>query len=227
MTTRERRQDDVFDPARSALVLVDLQNDFCAAGGRADLRGRDLSGVQIIVPRIREMIQAARWAGCLVFFIQNTAYGDGRLSNDADRARRSSEWGEADPFITKAGTWGHQIIDDLQPQEGDFVVQKYRHSAFTGTNFEMMLRAKSRTSLFVAGVATHACVEATVRDALTRDYDIFLLEDCVAALEKPLHDAGLLVMRALLPEGRVIGSQAVAQIFRDPALNRQSADLST
>jgi nicotinamidase-related amidase len=215
MSEPKRPADDVFDPARSVLVLVDMQNDFCASGGRADLRGRDLSGVQVIVPRIKQMIEAARTVGCLVCFIQNTAYGDGRLSNDADRARRVSEWGKNDPFITKAGTWGHHVIDDLKPQEGDFVVEKYRHSAFIGTNFEMMLRAKSRTSLFVAGVATHACVEATVRDALTRDYDVFLLEDCLAALERPLHDAGLLVMTALLPEGRVLDSQVVAQAFRD------------
>ncbi len=215
MARKEGPADDVFDPARSGLVLVDMQNDFCAAGGRADQRGRDLSGIKVIVPRIKWMIEAARAAGCLVFFIQNTAYGDGRLSNNADRTRRASEWGDADPFITKAGTWGHGVIDDLKPQDGDFVVQKYRHSAFIGTNFEMMLRAKGRTSLFVAGVATHACVEATVRDALTRDYDVFVLEDCVTALEKPLHDAGLLIMSALLPEGRVISSEVVAQAFRD------------
>lgn len=227
MTGHKRSTDDVFDPARSALVLVDLQNDFCAPGGRAALRGRDLSGVEIIVPRIRRIIEAARETGCLVFYIQNTTFADGRLSNDSDRARRVAEWGNSDPFITKAGTWGHDIIDDLRPQFGDFIVQKYRHSAFLGTNFEMILGAQSRRSLFVAGVATHACVEATVRDALVRDYDVFLLEDCVAALEKPLHDAGLLVMSALLPEGRVIGSQVVAQAFRDRCHHPQTSARSS
>jgi nicotinamidase-related amidase len=194
-------------PGRTAIVVVDMQNDFCSVGGRADRQRRGVAHARQIIPRIAGLLDAARAAGCLVVYLQNTTLADGRLSSPADLLRRAAEWGEADPFPTREGTWGHAIVDELTPRPGDLVVCKLRQSGFVGTNLDLALRGHGRTTLAFAGVATHACVEATLRDALNRDYVTLLLRDGVAALEEHLHLAGLAVMKALLPRQWVMDSE--------------------
>ena len=195
-------------PDRSAVVVVDVQNDFCTADGRADRHGRNLADVRAVIPHISALLDAARAAGVLIVYLQNTTFADGRLTSPADLLRRQAEWGDADPFPTREGTWGHQVVDELVPHAEDIVIRKVRQSGFVATNLDLTLRGCERGTLAFVGVATHACVEATLRDALNRDYRTFLLTDCVAALERPLHEAGLAVMSALLPPQWVLDSKA-------------------
>jgi nicotinamidase-related amidase len=195
-------------PERTAVLVVDVQNDFCTAGGRAEQHGRSLSDVRAVIPRIAGLLDAARASGVLVVYLQNTTLADGRLSSPADVLRRKAEWGDADPFPTLEGTWGHAIVDELTPRPDDVMIRKVRQSGFVATNLDLTLRSCGRSILVFAGVATHACVEATLRDALNRDYVTLLLGDCVAALERPLHQAALEVMSAILPRPWVTDSQS-------------------
>jgi ureidoacrylate peracid hydrolase len=194
-------------PDRTAVVVVDVQNDFCTAGGRAEQHGRSLSDVRAVIPRIAGLLDAARAKGVLVVYLQNTTLADGRLSSPADVLRRKAEWGDADPFPTLEGTWGHAIVDELTPGPEDVLIRKIRQSGFIATNLDLTLRGCGRSILVFAGVATHACVEATLRDALNRDYVTLLLEDCVAALERPLHKAAMEVLSAILPREWVMESR--------------------
>ena len=205
---------DRISPARTALIVVDMQNDFCAPGGRADLKGRDIGIVARILPTVAGLLAEARTAGCRVVYLQNTTEADGSLTSPADRLRRAAEWGPDDPFPTVRGSWGHRILDEIAPQPGDHVIEKVRQSGFVATRLDLLLRAQAIRTLLFTGVATHACVEATLRDAMNRDFEAILVEDGVAALEPELHAAGLAVMRAVLPPAWVVRAGAVVAALR-------------
>jgi nicotinamidase-related amidase len=204
---------EVAEPSRAAVLVVDMQNDFCAPGGRAERRGRDLTAVSALIPRLRGFLEQARRAGVRVIYIQNTVVPGGALSGPADLVRRAAEWGADAPLVTVEGTWGHRIVDELAPQPGDLVVAKFRQSCFVGTHLAATLRGNTVETVIVAGVATHACVEATARDALNQDFYVVVPRDGVAALEPHLHEAGLAVMEALLPPGMVPKAAEIIAIW--------------
>jgi len=201
--------EEVLGLGRTAVLVVDVQNDFCAVGGRAARRGTDLTAIVEALPRMSELLDAARTAGVPVIYVQNTTRPDGRLCGTADLARRARAWGSAEPLVTLEGTWGQAVVDALAPRPSDVIVRKYRQSAFIGTNLEMILRANNWKTAVVIGVETHACVEATARDAMGRDFAVVLVHDCMASARRELHEASLAVMRALLPGDWVTDLAAV------------------
>lgn len=205
--------EEVVMPAHTAVLVVDMQNDFCAPGGRAHRRGRDLTAIEALIPRLKDFLAQARAAGVRIIYIQNSVRPDGALSGPADLVRRAAEWGAEDPLVTLLGTWGHRILEELAPRAQDLVVPKFRQSGFVGTNLEAILRGNGTETVVVTGVATHACVEATARDGLTRDFYVVVPRDCVAALEPQLHEAALLILEALLPRGMVPKAAEVEAIW--------------
>ena len=205
--------EEVALPAHTAVLVVDMQNDFCAPGGRAHRRGRDLTAIQALIPRLKDFLDWARADGVRAIYIQNSVLPGGALSGPADLVRRAAEWGAEDPLVTVQGTWGHRIVEDLAPKPQDLVVPKFRQSGFVATNLEMILRGNGIETVIVTGVATHACVEATARDALTRDFYVVIPRDGVAALEPQLHEAALLILEALLPRGMVPKAAEVEAIW--------------
>ncbi len=148
-----------------------------------------------------------------LIYIQNSVLPDGSLSGPADLVRRAAEWGAEDPLVTLPGTWGHRTVEAVAPRPQDLVVPKFRQSGFVGTNLEAILRGNGIETLIVTGVATHACVEATARDGLTRDFYVVVPRDCVAALEPQLHEAALLILQALLPPGMIPKAAEVEAIW--------------
>lgn len=207
------RLEEIVIPDQTAVIVVDVQNDFCAPGGRAAHRGANLSYVAAAMAKIAIFSEDARRHGVPVIYIQNTVLPEARLSPVSDLARRVAEWGTEDPLVTIEGTWGHAIVDMLAPRTSDLVIQKFRQSAFVGTNLEMALRASDRKTVIVVGVATHACVETTVRDAMSRDFAVVIARDCVAAYELELHEGALAIMEALLPRGWVTGAEAIRDVW--------------
>ena len=176
---------EIVFPSRTALVLVDLQHDYVSKGGSIDRQGGDgrmVALFQAASPNLQSLITAARTAGVLVIYIQQTQlpglhnespawmhalYLNRKLSPDIDRCRQ--------------GTWGWQITDEFAPQTGDITVQKWRSTAFVGTNLDVILRANNIQSLVVAGVATDGCVFATALHAFFNDYFVVIPEDCTAS----------------------------------------------
>ena len=190
---------ELVDPAHSALVIVDMQRDFCQPGGAFDRLGVDISMYPPLIPRVAALLDGARRAGVLVIFIQMTVL-PGRLSDSPAQMRFNLrlhlQTNGGEPLRYAAdGSQGQEILPELAPREGELVVKKYRSSAFWATNLNMLLRANGIESLVVSGCTTEGCVESTARDALFNDYYVVIVEDCVASDDPAQHDASMLLMR--------------------------------
>jgi nicotinamidase-related amidase len=191
---------ELVAPAHAALLVVDMQRDFCEAGGAFDELGVDLSMYPPVIPRIAALIAGARRAGVQVIFIQMTVL-PGRLSESPAQIRFNlrlhlTSHADVEPLRYAAeGSVGQEILPELAPSDGDLVVKKYRSSGFWGTNLDMLLRSNGVKSVVVAGCTTEGCVESTARDALFNDYYVVIVEDCVASDDRAQHDASLLLMR--------------------------------
>jgi nicotinamidase-related amidase len=192
--------EELVDPAHAALLVVDMQRDFCTPGGAFDKLGVDISMYPEMVPRLARLIDGARAAGVPVFYIQMTVL-PGRISDSPAQIRFNLRLhlgsdGVVEPLdYTPDGSEGQQIIPELAPRDGDVVVKKYRSSAFWGTNLDMLLRANGIKTCVVSGCTTEGCVESTARDAMFGDYYVVIPEDCVASDDRAQHDASLLLMR--------------------------------
>ena len=190
---------ELVDPAHTALLVVDMQRDFCQTGGAFDRLGVDISMYPPVVPRIAQVLAGARGAGVQVIYIQMTVLPGRKSESPAQirfnlRMHLAEAGGEALGY-TADGSVGQEILPELAPADGDLVVKKYRSSAFWGTNLDLLLRSNGVKSLVVTGCTTEGCVESTARDALFNDYYVVVVEDCVASDDRAQHEASLLLMR--------------------------------
>jgi nicotinamidase-related amidase len=187
----------------AALLMVDLQKDFCEENGAYARNGIPISEIRKIIPPLREVVKACKREKIPViasqYLILTDLEGQPLLSSQILKAR---------PFLAKEGfrlgSPGFEIIEELPPP--DYKIEKVAFSAFYNTRLEFLLRKLNITSLLIAGVGTNGAVESTVRDAHLRDYTIYLLEDCVAGFNPALHEASLKNMATL---GQVINSSVV------------------
>jgi nicotinamidase-related amidase len=190
---------ELIDPGHTALVVVDMQHDFCKADGAFGKLGIDLSMYQPMIPRLAQLIAAARSASVLIIYIQMTVLPGRKSESPAQirfNMRMHKTFHPENPLLyTIDGSAGQEIIPELAPQQGDIMVKKYRSSAFWGTNLNMLLRSNGIESLIVTGCTTEGCVESTARDALFNDYYVVVPEDCVASDDYRQHEASLLLMR--------------------------------
>jgi len=154
-----------LDPKRTALIVVDMQNDFVSEGG--SLLVPDAKGT---VPNIQRLLELARTSGMRVVFSQDT-------HDEGD-----PEW-EIWPEHARRGTWGWQIVDELQPREDELVVQKVRYDAFYGTSLDHMLRQWGVDTLVICGTVANICVHYTAASAALRWYRVVIPRDAVSALE--------------------------------------------
>jgi nicotinamidase-related amidase len=205
--------EELVDPAHTALLVVDMQRDFCTPGGAFDKLGVDISMYPPMVPRLARLIDGARAAGVPVLYIQMTVL-PGRISDSPAQIRFNLRLhlgsdGVVEPLdYTPDGSEGQEIIPELAPRDGDVVVKKYRSSAFWGTNLDLLLRANGIKTCVVSGCTTEGCVESTARDAMFGDYYVVIPEDCVASDDRAQHDASLLLMRHrfdLAPSDAILG----------------------
>lgn len=192
--------EELVDPGRAALVIVDMQRDFVEPDGLFGSLGIDLSMYRTMRPRLAALLAAAREHGVLVVHLQNTALPDRRSDSPAQMRfnMRMHELARRDgpPLrYTIPGTPGHEFVPDLAPATGELVVRKYRSSGFWGTNLELLLRSNGIETVIVAGCTTEGCVESTARDAMFNDHYVVIAEDCVASDDPAQHDASMLLMR--------------------------------
>lgn len=175
-----------FDAATTAVVLVDMQNDFCESKGFY-ATVTDISGLQAAVEPCRRLLARARAAGATVVFT--------RLVHDADHgnveqrhALKPKRWFSHGRRLVP-GTWGVEIMDALAPLPGEIVVDKKRYSAFQGTTLEQDLRSRGVTTVLVAGVVTYCCVLSTAFGAFERDFDVVLVSDAAGSFFDSLGSA--------------------------------------
>lgn len=176
-----------FNPSKAALVVVDVQNDFCHEKGAFGTHKKsDLTHVQTAVAALRAFIDEWRGRGLPVIFIQ-TIHSPW---TDSPSWLQRMEGKAKDMTICPPGSWGSEFYR-VCPQENDCVVVKHRYSAFFETNLDLILRSRGIEHLLIAGVATNVCVETTVGDAFNRNYNVVLIENCCGAFERGEHEAAV------------------------------------
>ncbi len=173
------------DLATSALIVVDMQNDFCHKEGSGALNGGDVTKHYAIVPNIQRVIDAMHAAGRPVVWIKTTH--DETTNSKVWLTRRRGR--EHDTCTT--GTWGTEYFAPLGPVPGDVEVVKHRFSAFIRTDLELKLRAMGVETLLFTGVGTGACVESTLRDGYMLDFYVLLVTDGTTGGSQEAYDASL------------------------------------
>jgi ureidoacrylate peracid hydrolase len=186
--------------AKSALVLVDMQNAFASRGGMLDIAGIDISDARRVVGVIRAVLDAARPAGVPVVYLRMAYKPDQSDSGGPNSPNWHKEKAmclmhdrpELRGKVLTEGTWDAAIVDELAPHSSDIVVTKTRYSGFAGTTLDSQLRMRGIQYLFFAGIATNVCVESTLRHAFFLDYWPILLADAAMPAGPPAaHDATL------------------------------------
>lgn len=184
----------VLDPAATALLAVDLQNDFCSLGGFFDRAGHDIAPCAEAAARTASVIEQARALGVRVVYTMTvrTEAPPHRLRPSRRPAERAAAAaGTLGQDMYAPGAWGTELAVEREP--GSLLIEKERQSPFHRTRLEEELRARGIDTVAIAGVTTNCCVDCTVRDAHVRDFNVVLLSDCVGAFgaERHLHDATL------------------------------------
>lgn len=181
-------------PEKTALLVVDVQNDFCHPDGYHGKRGAYLDQIKEMVPRLEKFIDAARSAGVHVIFIQ-THHSSWTNSESwmARRLRHGIAAGGGDSCTP--GSWGADFYV-VKPTENDVISIKHRYSAFIDTNLDLILRSRKIENVIITGVNTNVCVDSTARHAYMLDYFVTTVEDCCATTS-PLedHEAALRLLK--------------------------------
>jgi ureidoacrylate peracid hydrolase len=187
--------EDRIAPSHTALVIIDMQKDFCYDGFATSKAGRPLDAAKSIIPRLRDLLAAARESGVLVCHVGFWTFADYESDSGPWLAQRRRATYATDK-IAIAETEGAEFIDELAPREGEIVIKKHRYSAFKGTDLDMLLRAHEIRTVVPTGVSTNVCVESTLRDAFEHSYYVCVPEDGAASWDMELHAATLKTVNA-------------------------------
>lgn len=202
-----------IEQSKTAMIVVDMQNDFGSKGGMFDRAGLDISMIQATVRPTSQVLVAARHAGIPIVYLKmgfRPDLSDLGTSDSPNRTRhlhfgvgqRTSAPDGTEGRILIRDTWNTDIVRELKPESGDIILYKNRFSGFFETELDDVLRRRGTKYLIVTGCTTSVCVESTVRDAMFRDYSCVLLEDCMGEpigndLPRSNHEASLLTMQML------------------------------
>jgi nicotinamidase-related amidase len=178
------------DPARTALIVVDMQNDFVKEGGSLVVPDAEAT-----IPNIKALLDLARESGIRVVFTQDT-HSDG-----------DPEW-EIWPEHVREGSWGWEIVDELKPLKDELVIRKVRYDAFYGTHLDHFLRLWGAGNLIICGTVANICVHYTAASAALRWYDVVIPRDATSALD-PFDLEASLRQTSFLFTGKITSSEAI------------------
>lgn len=198
--------DYLVSETKCAVVVVDVQNDFCHPEGVFGRRGADLTAVGLMMSKLNLLLDAARERNLPVVFVQNVE--DEATDSDAWCHRPDGGEDIANEGVCRRGSWGGEIFGS-GPRPGEAVVEKHRFSAFLGTGLDDLLREQGVNTVVLCGVATNVCVDTTAREAAMRDYNVIVAHDACGAFNPRLHENTLDNIRMFV--GKVAGTAEISR----------------
>lgn len=195
-----------LNPSHTAVLVIDMQNDFCAEGGYIEkVVGKDAAACRAVVKPIMALVEKARAAGVPVYWIKANYDPDklpvGMLAKQRERSTS---------VCCGTGSWGNELFG-VAPKGRETVVEKHSYSAFVRTDLEQLLRDRGVKTLVFTGVQTNICVETSLRDAVCLGFYASLASDCIASHTQPLHEATVMNTRFLF--GDVMTGQEIAAVW--------------
>lgn len=217
--------DGKLSPETTALLIIDMQRDFCEPGGYVDQMGYSIDGIRSIIPNIRLLREWLSAWGALVI---HTREGHRPDLTDLPRLKlwRSRRMGigigAKGPLgrLLIRGEPGWEIIPELSVAPGEIVIDKPAYSAFHATDLDQVLRARGITRLILTGTTTDVCVSSTLRDAVDRGYECLTVADGCAATDRANHEAAL---RTIETEGGIFGAVTEVSAFAELGSGRGGA----
>jgi nicotinamidase-related amidase len=204
---------------KTALIIIDMQRDFLLPGGFGESLGNDVGQLLAVIPPLSSLLAAARAAGIMVIHTREGHEPDlsdcppAKLSRGAP-SKRIGDPGKYGRILIR-GEYGHDIIDDLAPAEGEIVIDKPGKGAFYATDLQDILVGAGITQLLMTGVTTEVCVHTTTREANDRGYECLVVSDCVGSYFPDFQKIGLEMIAA---QGGIFGWVADSATVI-PALN--------
>lgn len=195
----------LLQPQDCALIIIDVQNDFCAPDGYFARHGFDLAEPRSILSPLQRVIAEAQRLSVLTIHVQYTQLPDGSTLSEAHK--RGLYHDPREPKYCVLNSFGHDVAHEIKLQASDIVIHKFRASAFHQTGLDIVLRANGVRTCIFAGLVTEGCVEASARAAVMHDYFAVVLTDAVASFSPELHQAALTLMSATMdciPSGTLI-----------------------